>query len=64
LGFAQANVGGATSSSASATASDETKTLAANDDAAGTDEKDKRGSAKRSVLTRTGRVTVILPQQS
>ena len=64
LGFAQANVGSTASTSASATASDQTKTLAANEDSSGTDEKDKRGSAKRSVLTRTGRVTVILPQQS
>ena len=60
VGFAAANVAGATASAASASSSDtKTTTVASKNDA---EEDDRRRNPARPVLTRTvGRVTVILP---
>jgi len=62
VGFAAANVAGATSQSASQSGSDQTKTLAS-DDSDELDKKNKPGSGKGPVLEHhVGRVTVLLPK--
>ena len=59
VGFAQVNVASATSQSAAAT-DEPTKQLAAEDTQSDDNEKNKK---QRPALTKTGRVTVILPQK-
>lgn len=62
VGFAAANVAGATSASAAAATADPKATTAAVDDKG--DEEERRRQEKKPVLARTvGRVTVVLPTQ-